>query len=64
MSELTLCNFCSYRHMVANAQKQGQSVELRGADDGWIGAVIKNVDGTVQPGHAALFLALTDHCVC
>lgn len=71
MSELTPCNYCTLRSIEARATRKGEQVTLR-VEDGRTavyvhppGVVLAPVgEETPDARRAALFLALSEQCVC
>jgi hypothetical protein len=76
MSELTTCNYCNHRRMLADAKRCGQRITLLPKE---IGTMTEGMDVFMHPKKLkiekltpaqrtkfwkAWFGALTDHCVC
>ena len=78
MSELTQCNYCSLRHIKADAQRRGKKVTIL-SDARWgmggvnvyvhpKGVVIAKLEGGEEGARKKYFVSwmmeLTAHCVC
>ena len=59
MSELTICNYCSYKAMKARAKKAGRKIRLVASKEmsGWM--AVKE-DGK----EIAWYMEMTDKCAC
>jgi len=56
MSELTTCNYCSYREI--KERDKGKKVELRRDEHGWQEVFVAGESAGV------IFMEITDRCVC
>jgi len=59
MSELTTCNYCSFREIKARCKKEKKKCKLVSSKDlaGFTAAEVDDIE-------VAWFKEMTDHCVC